>query len=166
MRKLLFVTVMLALIATSFLSCKSFPTAAGTVRTSWDVRWFNMTNQGQWISQLGTSQFPGNFFRVWGDGPVYGSYSDDIGFQAYATVNMQRPGGGYVQFYVGSDDGCRLYLDGSVIAEYWPGGVFSGRSPSVYLSPGKHTLRLDYWESYGFAAVGFCCDTDILEWQE
>jgi hypothetical protein len=142
------------------------PPPMTTVRTTWNVQWFNMPGLGQWGSQVGTSQFPATFAYDWGNGPVYDGYSDWIGFQATATINMQRPGGGSVTFTVVSDDGTRLYLDGNIILNNWPVGPFTNYTATAYLTPGKHALRLDYFENILEARVSFSCDPDVLEWQE
>jgi len=79
---------------------------------------------------------------------------------------MQREGGGPVTFTVGSDDGVRLYVNGNMVIDDWSAHDYREASVTVNLSPGKHHLRLSYWERTGHAEVTFHCDSDVLVWQE
>jgi len=175
MRKILLVALILGLTAVFPLSCKPFPTttatpaAMATVRTTWNVRWMTvqyLQYAAQFVSEVGGSQFPSTFSYDWADGTLYDGYSDWVGFQATAKINMQRQGGGSVTFTVGCDDGARLYLDGNIIIDDWSWGSYRSHNVTVNLTPGKHTLMLEYWEGYVLAEVSFYCDPDILEWQE
>ena len=140
------------------------------VQTTWSVRWFRMTDDGKFTSEVGTSQFPSTFSYDWkttGFGRVFDGYATLIGFQATATINMQRPNGGPVLLTVGSDDGARLYVDGNISIEDWAMHAFQLKSTTIQLAPGKHTLKLDYWQSgYGEAQLVFLCDPDVLQWYE
>ncbi len=140
------------------------------VQTTWSVHWFRMTGDGKFTSEVGTSQFPSTFSYDWkttGFGRVFGGYATLIGFQATATINMQRPNGGPVLLTVGSDDGARLYVDGNISIEDWAMHAFQLKSTTIQLAPGKHTLKLEYWQSdYGEAQLVFLCDPDVLQWYE
>ena len=136
------------------------------VQTEWDVHWSTLTGEGEWGAEVGTETFPSTFDYNWSTGDVFAVYSNYIGFSAYAEIKMQRDSGGPVTFTIGSDDGSQLYLDGSKIIDNWGGHSYRTRSVTVNLTPGKHDLRLRYYEWTTYARVSFDCDPDVLEWEE
>ncbi len=150
------------------------PSPTITVHTTWNAKWFTMEKDnpaGVYGTYIGSSQFPATFYYKWGTGPIFGGLSDWVGFQATATINMGRPGGGYVNFTVIHDEGIQLYLDGGIIINNWVLVRDNNGFPqhdsdtvSIYLTPGKHTLLLDYWEATIWAYVSFSCDSDVLKW--
>jgi len=134
-----------------------------TVFARWDVHWRTLTGDYQWGAEVGTNQFSPNFFYNWGNGVIFLGYDDWVGFTATMQIKVQR--NGPIAFTVGADDECRFYIDGGIWIDL---GVRSSyRTQSVIangLSQGFHTLTLTYSESYGWAAVSFACDPDILMW--
>ena len=60
-----------------------------------------------------------------------------------------------VLFRLQADDGCRLYIDGNLVIDYE--GVHSygqkATSDLIQLSPGQHTIALDYFEWGGEAGM-------------
>jgi len=129
----------------------------------WDVHWRTLTGDYQWGAEVGTNQFSPNFFYNWGNGVIFLGYDDWVGFTATMQIKVQR--NGPITFTVGADDECKFYIDGGIWINL---GVRSSyRTQSVIangLSQGFHTLTLTYSESYGWAAVSFECDPDILMW--
>ncbi|MGC9333511.1 MAG: PA14 domain-containing protein [Anaerolineae bacterium] len=67
-------------------------------------------------------------------------------------------GGGYYRFVVSSDDGVRLWLDGSLVVNEWHDGYIFDDSAVVYLPPGQHSLHLEYYENTGQARVRLSWD--------
>lgn len=134
-----------------------------TVFARWDVHWRTLTGDYQWGAEVGTNQFSPNFFYNWGNGVVFLGYDDWIGFTATMQIKVQR--NGPITFTVGADDECRFYIDGGLRIDL---GVRSSyRTQSIVandLTQGFHTLTLTYSESYGWAAVSFACDIDVLMW--
>jgi len=142
------------------------PYSVKTVMTTWNVTWYRVTGYVRWASQVGTSEFPSTFDYNWVAGAVYDGYTDYVGFDATATINMQRPGGGPVQFIVGGNDGCQLDIDGNKIIDDWSRHSYRKQSVVVSLAPGKHSLLLRYFDYTDVARVSFDCDPDVLKWDE
>jgi len=88
-----------------------------TKRTTWQVECRTITGDLKWGASVGYSTFPATFTYNWDMGKVYGDYSDYIGFTVTATIYVPRSGP--VSFTLGSDDGARLYLDGTLIIDLW-----------------------------------------------
>jgi hypothetical protein len=137
-----------------------------TERTKWDVTWYILTGAGQWGPPIGKEVWDyGTFDWNWGSGIVYGGYSDYVGFVAKATVYASS--GRLVTFYLGSDDGATLYIDNTLVIDRWGSNRYGVTSATFNLSPGKHTLEIDYYEWTGDARVSFNVDDrSILSWQE
>jgi hypothetical protein len=135
-----------------------------TKRTTWQVEWRTITGDLKWGASVGYSTFPATFTYNWDMGKVYGEYSDYIGFTATATIYVPRSGP--VSFTLGSDDGARLYLDGTLIIDLWGAHYYTEKSAVIYLNPGKYTLTLYYYDITGYAKVSFYTDPDVLTWTE
>ncbi|MCL7452365.1 MAG: PA14 domain-containing protein [Anaerolineae bacterium] len=73
-------------------------------------------------------------------------------FSARWTRQMDF-GAGYYRFVFSSDDGMRLWLDGSLVVDRWHDGYFLDDSVTLYLPAGQHSLRLEYYEHTGDAMV-------------
>ncbi len=56
-------------------------------------------------------------------------------------------------FYVASDEGARLWIDGSLVINDWDIPGYAEVLGKIYLSPGKHDIRLDYFENFGAARI-------------
>ncbi len=135
-----------------------------TVNTQWAVTWYPITGAGQWGSSVGTSTFPATFDYNWGKGIVFSTYADYIGYAATATINVARDGPIY--FKIGSDDGSRLYIDGSPVVDLYSDHSYSIKDITTTLNLGKHTLQFNYYERIDAARVSFDSDKDILTWEE
>jgi len=132
-------------------------------RATWDVTWYAITGEGKFGGELGKTKFPAIFTYDWGYGNVWKDYKDFIGFEAYTTIYVPRDGP--VNFYIRSDDGCRLYVDGKLVIDLW-GRLFypQEESKTVYLTKGFHRLRLIWYEWRGAAYIRFNVDFDVVEW--
>jgi len=133
--------------------------------TTWSADWYTITDLIKWDTSIGNSEFPSTFDYNWGNGVVYGGYSGDIGFEAYAVINMQRTSGGPVTFTIGCEDGATLELDGIRIVDELQTGAYRTRSYTTYVSHGQHRLRLYYYVKDPPAHISFNCDSDVLEWE-
>ncbi|MBL8227441.1 MAG: PEP-CTERM sorting domain-containing protein [Bryobacterales bacterium] len=70
-------------------------------------------------------------------------------FGAVVTSQINVATGGLTTFFVGSDDGSYLYVDGTLVVN---NGFFQGfveRSGSINLTPGLHTLTVQYFQVGG-----------------
>lgn len=56
---------------------------------------------------------------------------------------------GTYTFYVMADDGANLYLDGEHLVDNDGSGGARERSGTVHLEPGRHSLIVDYFDTYG-----------------
>lgn len=66
---------------------------------------------------------------------------------------LDVPADGSYTFYLSTDDGSRLYLDGEPIIDNWGHHAVEERSAVVTLTAGTHHLRVLYYEDYGWAAA-------------
>jgi cytochrome c553 len=79
----------------------------------------------------------------------YSSYAKTDGFAMMWEGELETPGGKH-EFYLDSDDGSRLSIDGNVVAEIKTIGAI-GRTVKkvVDLKPGIHKVRVEYFEFSG-----------------
>jgi hypothetical protein len=89
----------------------------------------------------------------WGSGSVGGIRGDDIGFRSGRTIYLAA---GNYTFYLGSDDGSRLWIDGSLCIDNWGDHPYQEKSCNKsFNSSGNHQFRIDYYENRGDARVKF-----------
>lgn len=60
---------------------------------------------------------------------------------------------GLYEFTVTADDGVRLFVNGALVIDDWRVTPRTTRTGSILLSPGTHTVRLEYFEKDGAATV-------------
>ena len=85
----------------------------------------------------------------WGmGGPAAGFPPDN--FSAQWTRNLGFEGGNY-RFHVRVDDGLRLFVDNQIIIDQWHDSGPATYVAEVYLNPGAHALRVDYYERVGWS---------------
>ncbi|HOP81425.1 MAG TPA: PA14 domain-containing protein, partial [Armatimonadota bacterium] len=77
------------------------------------------------------------------------------GFFTRWTGYLSVPKSGEYTFYLGTDDGSRLYIDGKLIIDNWgTHGLEEGLvTMKTYLEEGEHAIRIDYYEGGGWAAA-------------
>lgn len=91
----------------------------------------------------------------WGNSPAWsGGPTDNFSIKWFGKITI--PTSGNWTFYVGSDDGIRLYIDGALVQDYWI-SRWAETSNTIQLSAGVHNIRLEYFEGSG----GALC---ILSW--
>jgi hypothetical protein len=70
------------------------------------------------------------------------------------TGYLSVPQDGDYTFYLTTDDGSRVWVDGVKAADAWGHhGVEEPRQGTVTLTKGEHEIRVDYYEEYGWAAA-------------
>jgi len=75
-------------------------------------------------------------------------------FSVRWTGNLNIPTSGTYTFTTTTDDGVRVYLDGSTIIDNWtPHGPTNNTSSPISLGTGPHTLVVEYFECCGAPAV-------------
>lgn len=87
----------------------------------------------------------------WGAGSPDAQIPADY-FSARWTQTLHLEEGNY-EFTVSADDGVRLFVDGALVINDWRQSAYVTRTGSVELGAGSHTLRLEYFEQTGDAAV-------------
>jgi hypothetical protein len=130
----------------------------------WDVKWYKYDGS-KLANYIDSSAFSPTFDTNWGTGNVFSGYSNNVGFRASAELNMQNSG--WVTFTVGSDDGCRLYVDGYLLINEWHDGSYLKQiyTRDRFLSSGRHDLILEYYENGDVAHVSFNYSTSVgLTW--
>ncbi len=74
------------------------------------------------------------------------------GFSARWTRSMAFQSGTY-RFYVTSDDGVRVWVDGVSIIDQWHDATGATFSADRAMTAGQHTLRVEYYENGGAARI-------------
>jgi hypothetical protein len=75
------------------------------------------------------------------------------GFCIVWTGTLTVPTDGEYTFYLATDDGSRLYLDGLTIINEWGHHEPQPREVTLKLTAGPHALRMLYYEEYGWASA-------------
>ncbi|HEY7628652.1 MAG TPA: PA14 domain-containing protein, partial [Ilumatobacteraceae bacterium] len=87
----------------------------------------------------------------WGTGsPMSGVPVDRFSVRWTRTMNFAA--GDYL-FTMGSDDGGRLYVDGTLVLDVWFDQAYPASPPSTlqHLTGGSHTVVMEYYENGGYA---------------
>lgn len=93
----------------------------------------------------------------WGAGAPDPALPAD-GFSARWTRRLAFPGMTH-QFQLQANGGARLFVDDQLLIDLWQeDGVSSTASASIDLTPGEHTLRVEYFDQSGDASIA-------LRWQ-
>jgi len=74
-------------------------------------------------------------------------------FSAVFTRTLELPRGTY-RLHLVVDDGARIYVDGELVLDEWQVGIRRHTIQDVELG-GKHTIRVEYFEEGGGAAIYF-----------
>lgn len=90
----------------------------------------------------------------WGAGsPAAEVPADNFSATWTRYIEIPAPGGLY-RFTATSDDGIRVWVDGTIIIEQWHNHPATTYTGDVSLTPGHHLVRVDYYEYGGFAVAG------------
>ncbi len=87
----------------------------------------------------------------WGEGsPASGLPVDN--FSVLWTRTFNYAGGNY-RFFATADDGVRVYVDNVMVIDAWREQPSTSYFGDVYLSPGTHAIRVDYFEATQVASI-------------
>jgi len=70
--------------------------------------------------------------------------------------------GGFYRFTILSDDGVRFWVDGQIVVDQWHDSALEPHSVDLYVSPGQHSLRLEYYENLGGAMIQLHWEAVVL----
>lgn len=95
----------------------------------------------------------------WGEGSPGGAVPSD-NFSVRWTTQLTFAAGDYV-FTTTTDDGVRLYIDGTLVIDYWNRTSRHTATATVGLSEGAHTLRMEYfeWQGTAYASLSWSMTT-------
>lgn len=89
----------------------------------------------------------------WGQGPPAPGINND-NFSAKWTRNVEFPAGTY-RFTATTDDGMRVWIDEQLLIDAWSDSQVRTVSADRYLSPGRHFIRVEYYDAGGAAVAKF-----------
>lgn len=139
------------------------PTAVATPTPSgagqWEGRYFaNRDLSGQPALVRGDQELRFN----WGSAaPDPALPNDDFSVSWRRTATFTE---GVYRFSVEADDGLRLYVDETLILESWQVGSRRTLELDYPMTPGEHTIRLEYFEDKGVALVNLRWEPRTFGW--
>ena len=84
----------------------------------------------------------------------YSSYANTNHFAMVWEGEFEVTEGGKHEFLLDSDDGSRLFIDGKILCEIKTvGPVGRAQRKAIDLKPGKHKIRVEYFEFEGFEGL-------------
>ncbi len=87
----------------------------------------------------------------WGQAsPAVSLSADDFSARWTRTMLFEE---GLYRFHALVDDGVRLYVDGALVIDAWSDGSRREVTGDVRLTPGNHSLRVEYYEHVGEASL-------------
>lgn len=93
--------------------------------------------------------------RPWGlGGPGNGVGVDN--FSARWKGRRYFPTSGWWNFWLGADDGVRLWVDGQLVIDNWVDTPYSMRYARRQMTAGYHEVKVEYYEAGGAAAANLC----------
>lgn len=114
----------------------------------WTAQYFNnKTLGGKPVVTQNEAQINYNWFK---GSPLAGVNAN--GFSVRWTGTFTFAAGTY-EFRTGSDDGIRVWLDKTQIINQWNDHPYQTYFTNVNVKAGNHTIRVEYFEDKGFAAV-------------
>ena len=138
--------------ASSFFRTSSAPVVGSGTGTGLQANYFNNPNLNPPVA---LSRIDQTIDFDWGDGsPAAGTINND-NFSIRWTGKIEAPATGNYTFTTISDDGIRLWVNGSLIIDNWTGHAPTiNNSQSVALTAGqKYDIRMEYYEGPGGAAI-------------
>lgn len=88
-------------------------------------------------------------FGLGSPAPTINSDYFDVQWTGFIDITT----GGNYTFWTQSDDGARLKIDGQTVVDDWTLHAATWDSGSVTLSPGYHSVEMDYFENTGYAVA-------------
>lgn len=115
---------------------------------AWTGEYFN--NRDLAGSPTFTRQDPDIAFDwgTWGPGNGVGATNFSVRWNRVENFT-----GGTYRFWATVDDGIRVWVDGQLVLDYWRIGPATTIQCDTFLSPGQHTIRVEYFQAEGVAVV-------------
>ena len=116
----------------------------------WETIWYergteDCIGEGQKISSL-------TFDLNWGQGTLIGDKKDNLILKLSRTIELEE---GKYKFKVGSDDGVRVFINGTKYLDKWVNRAYKVDTFEVNLSQGSHQFEIHYYEASGAARLSF-----------
>lgn len=125
---------------------------------AWRAEYFdNMELQGKAIASARYSEID----FVWGDGAPSPALAPDA-FSARLDTCLDLRESTRVTFHLASDDGARLSVNDTTVVDNWGIHAWGTKSGNTIIPPGRHHLRVDYFEGGGGAALYLSANPPIL----
>lgn len=134
----------------------------GLLVTEWDVSWRRWKtdpreDEAAWKRLLETKPIEGRSLPSVGFAWGGGGPSEEVGTDRFATLaetSVTLPEGEW-EVVVVSDDGVRVFIDGSLAVERWDRHGPTEDRARVRLEAGPHAIRIEHFELDGWAALSF-----------
>ncbi len=91
------------------------------------------------------------------------SFADEFSSRHTGYVRIDLAGN--YTFYVNSDDGSKFWIDNQVIVENIGTHSMREESGTIFLNPGYHSLRLEFFENFGWAGLELKWESDTFSKQ-
>ena len=85
---------------------------------------------------------------TWGPGDGVGPNNFSVRW-----TKVENFDGGNYRFWATVDDGVRIWVDDQLIIDYWRVGPATTVQCDHYLSPGPHTIKVEYFQAEGVAVI-------------
>ncbi|MEO5739483.1 MAG: PA14 domain-containing protein [Vicinamibacterales bacterium] len=126
---------------------------------AWRAEFFGNTDlQGEPLASIRYSEIDFD----WGDASPLPAVPIDA-FSARLDTCLMLRVPARVTFHLSSDDGARLYVNGTALIDNWGIHAWSTKSGNTLLTPGRHHLRIDYFDEGGGAALYLSANPPILD---
>lgn len=103
------------------------------------------------LSVLGGTRLDSEINFTWLDSPMTDLPANTFGVRW--TGKVYAPTDGNYTFYSQTNDGVRLWVDGKQIINDWTDHGTLERAGTIYLTQGKHDLRMDFYDNTGAAVA-------------
>jgi len=91
------------------------------------------------------------------------SFADEFSSRHTGYVRIDIAGN--YTFYINSDDGSKLWINNQVLVENIGTHAIREESGNIYLEPGYHNLRLEFFENFGWAGLELKWESDVFSKQ-
>jgi len=132
-------------------ACPTSPLAVPSDR--WKLEVFNNRSlTGGTVEERYDAVGTGGFAFDWVSGRASACTGVD-NFAVRFTRRIEIGAGGEYTFTPTTDDGVRLWVDGSLVIDAWVDQAATPRPGKVVLGAGAHDLRMEYYENAGLASA-------------
>lgn len=110
----------------------------------------------RWLSgSPAFKQYESRINRPWG----WGGPGNGVGVDNFSVRWKGRryfPTAGWWNFWLGADDGVRMWIDGQLVIDNWVDTSYAVRYHRRQLSAGYHEVKVEYYENGGVAGAHLC----------